>query len=410
MPSGRGVVVLVAGLAMWAASRLIGSPGLAVVGVGLAALPFSAALFAKWGRQRLVVRRHLSDVRVAPGTRVTVEIEVENRAPASTSFLLLEDRLPSALGRPARLVLSGLPARRAQKVSYTLLPQSRGRYKLGPLSVDISDPFALTSLRLRFDDRDELLVTPEIEDLMSSPSSPFGSNVGNSRAKHLFRTGEEFFTMRGYQEGDDLRRLHWPSVARTGELMIRQDESSRRSTALVFFDNRGATLGENHGLAFERAVSCAASVGVLLARGGFSIRFATAEAPAAPVTEESFLDALTGIGHSQVRSIGPTLSRLRAGSGADTTFVVVAAPPLPQELSSLIRTGTAFGPRLAVLVYPLDPETLPPERQTQLKGRAAQARHSLTRAGWDVVVLPPSARLRDLWHSATRERPLASSV
>ena len=36
--------------------------------------------------------------------------------------------------------------------------------------------------------------------------------------------------MRGYQEGDDLRRIHWPSVARTGELMIRQDESSKRAS------------------------------------------------------------------------------------------------------------------------------------------------------------------------------------
>ncbi len=410
MPSGRGVVVLVAGLSIWAAARLIGSPGLAVVGVGLAVLPFSAALFARWGRQRLAVRRHLSEVRVPPGARVTVEVEVENLSPAAASFLLVEDRLPPALGRPARLVLAGLPGRRTQRARYTLLPQSRGRYVLGPLSVDVTDPFALTRLRLEFDDRDQLIVTPEIEDLASTPSSPFGSNVGNSRAKHLFRTGEEFYTMRAYQEGDDLRRLHWPSVARTGELMIRQDESSRRSSALVFLDNRQGAIGQTHGAAFERAVSCAASVGALLVHGGFSLRLATADAPAAAVNEEGFLDALTGIAHSPARSIGPALSRLRTGSGADTTFVMVAAPPPPTELSSLIRTGTAFGPKLAILVYPVDPDGLPPDRQSQLEGRAAQGRLSLTRAGWDVLVLAPSARLRDLWHTTTRERPLVSSV
>jgi uncharacterized protein (DUF58 family) len=409
MASGRGVAVIAAGLAMWLAGRLLGSSGLGVVGVGLAALPFASALFARWGRQRIAVSRRLSEVRVQPGMRVRVDVEVENRSHAPTSFLLVEDRLPSALGRSARLVLSGLPGRGRQRVWYTILPQARGRYVLGPTTLDVSDPFALTRLRLEFDERDELLVTPEIEDLTGSPSSPFGSSIGNSRAKQLFRTGEEFFTMRVYQEGDDLRRIHWPSVARTRQLMIRQDESSRRSSAVVFLDNRESAIGQTHGPAFERAVSCAASLGVLAARNGFTLRLATADTSPAPLTEETLLDALAGISHVQARSIGPALSHLRAGSSAETTLIAVSAPLLSEELTSLIRTGTAFGPKLAVLVYPADPGSLPPERQAQLEGRASQARLNLSRAGWDVLVLAPSGRLRDVWHAA-RDRALAFSV
>ena len=128
--------------------------------------------------------------------------------------------------------------------------------------------------------------------------------------------------MRQYQEGDDLRRIHWPSVARTGELMIRQDESSRRASGLVFLDNRGHALGQAHTQAFERAVSVAASLGVLLARGGFSLRLATAERPPAPVSEERFLDALAGVGHAAARSVGPSLAHLRAAASGDTSLVV----------------------------------------------------------------------------------------
>ena len=164
-PSGRGAALFFSGLTMWLVARIIGSPGLEVVGLGLAALPGIAALFVRWGRQRIAIRRRLSDVRVAPGTRVTVHIEVENRSPASTSFLMLEDRLPSTLGRSARLVVAGIPGHRSQQISYTVLPQSRGRYQLGPLLVDVSDPFALIRQRLEFDEREELIVTPEIEDL-----------------------------------------------------------------------------------------------------------------------------------------------------------------------------------------------------------------------------------------------------
>ena len=147
-------------------------------------------------------------MRVAPGTRVTVQIDVENRSVAATSFLMLEDRLPSVLGRPARMVVSGIPAHGSQQVSYTVLPQTRGRYQLGPLSVDVSDPFALVRQRLEFDEREELIVTPEIEDLSSAPNAAFGANVGTSRTRNLFRTGEEYYTMRQYHEGDDLRRIH----------------------------------------------------------------------------------------------------------------------------------------------------------------------------------------------------------
>jgi uncharacterized protein (DUF58 family) len=407
-PSGRGAAVLFAGFAMWLAARIIGSPGLEVIGIGLVSLPIIAALFVRRSQQRIGIRRSLSDVRVTPGTRVDVQIDVENRAPTPTSFLMLEDHLPSALGRPARLVVSGIHGRGTQRVSYTVLPQVRGRYQLGPLVVDVSDPFALIRQHLEFDEREELLVTPEIEDLSTAPDVALGPSVGASRTRNLFRSGEDYYTMRQYQEGDDLRRIHWPSVARTGSLMIRQDESSRRASGFLFLDTREGSLGKSRGPAFERAVSVAATLGSMLARGGFSLRLATADTQPVALSEDRFLEALASIMHSHARSLGSSLANLRAHASGDATFIFVGAPPLPGETNSVIRSGGAFGPKLAVFVYPVDPNTLPPERQAQLEGRATQARLALTRAGWDCIVLAPSMRLKDRWHTP-RERLLVHS-
>jgi uncharacterized protein (DUF58 family) len=409
MLTARGVAVFLAGLAMWIAARTLGSPGLEVIAIGLVALPFLAAVFARRGRQRIAIHRRLSDARVGPGTRVSVEIDVENRSGSPTSFMLLEDRLPSALGRPARLVVSGIRGRSSQRVVYTVLPQTRGRYRLGPLMIDLTDAFALTRQRMEFQEREDLLVTPEVEDLLSAPDPSSGPSFGATRAKQLFRTGEEYYTMRQYQVGDDLRRIHWASVARTGDLMIRQDESSRRASGLVFLDTRATTLGQTHSPAFERAVSVAASLGVLLARRGFLLRLATAETPPAAVTEDRFLDALAAISHSPARSIAPALAHLRTGASGDTSLVFVSGPPASAELGPLIRGAAGFGAKLAVLVYPVDPAGLPPERQAHLEGRATQARLALTRAGWDCLVLPPSMKLVERWH-APRERTLAPSV
>jgi len=409
MPTGRGVAVFLASLGMWVAARLVGSPGMEVVAIGVAALPFVAGGVVRWSHPRFVIRRRLSDIRVDPGTRVTVELDVENRTSTPTSFLLVQDQLPASLGRPARMVMTGIGPHKTHTGRYTVLPQTRGRFRIGPLSIDATDPFALTRKRLQFDDRDELIVTPTVEDLRIPTEAATGRGFGNSRAMHLFRSGQEYYTMREYVTGDDLRRIHWPSVARTGELMIRQDESSRRASGMLFLDTRSGSLGKEGTPGFEKGVSVAASVGVLLVREGFSLKMATSSIAPHPVAEDTFLDELSAISDAQVRSIGPALANLRAGAAADASLVFVSSPPEGAELAGVIRAGQGFGPRLAVLVYPHEPSSLPPRRQAEQEGSATHARLALIRAGWDVIVLPPSMPLRDRWHTPSEHR-LARTV
>ena len=409
MLATRGVTVALAGLAMWFAARLLGSPGLEVVAIGIAILPFLSALSLRLKRSDLDVRRRVSETRVVPGTRVTVTLEIRNRGTSRTPLLLLEDALPPALGRPARLVVTGIGGRASQTLTYPLVPQSRGRFSLGPLRIDVSDPYALGRNRLRIDQRDEFLVTPEIEDLTTPHDPSTGAGFGAARARQLLRSGEEYYTMRAFQEGDDLRLIHWPSVARTGELMIRQNEASRRASGVIFIDTREGAIGRAHEPAFERAVSCAASVGMLLARNGFALRLATADTPVSTLADERFLDALAGLGHGPAPSLSTALTHLRSAASPEASLVFVAAPPNERELPSLARAGSGFGPKLAVLVHPVDPLAVPPARRSQLEGRATQATLVLARAGWDCIVLSPNQKLVERWH-VPRQRRLASNA
>jgi uncharacterized protein (DUF58 family) len=409
MLTPRGISVAVAGVVMWLAARFLGSAGLETIGIGLACLPLIAGLFLRWGARRVVVARHLSEPRVAPGTRVTVRLDVTIGGATTSSFLLLEDRLPPALGRPARLVVTGVGPRGTHHVTYTIVPQTRGRYGIGPLAIDRTDAFGLTRRRVLLEGRDELLVTPEVEDLRVPSEAASMTNIGSARSRQLLRSGEEYYTMRGYQEGDDLRRIHWPSVARTGALMIRQDEASRRAGGLIYLDSRESMLGPARGPAFERAVSCAASVGALFARNGFLLQLGADEIPIGPVTEEGFLDALTGLNHGRGRTLARATTALRRAGSPDTSLVFVGAPPPPQELVPLVRAGAAFGPRLAILVHPLEVGTAPPERRASLESRATQAHLTLVRAGWDCLVLSPSMRLRERWHTPRAQRRASSA-
>jgi uncharacterized protein (DUF58 family) len=257
--------------------------------------------------------------------------------------------------------------------------------------------------------RNDLIVYPMVEELDRWALGMHGAGAGESTVRQLFRSAAEFYTMREYVTGDDLRRIHWPSVARTGHLMIRQDETTRRSIATVFLDNRSAALGASGSPAFERAVSVTATLGRVLIQAGFAVHFATVDAPAALVSEGALLETLAGAGPVRVRGTGEVLTALRETARGDTSLVFVSSPPMAGEISALIRAGTAFGRKVAVFVYPADPSTLPPGQAAELEGRAAAARGSLQHAGWEVYVLSPDGRLADVWRPSRQPRRLKAA-
>ena len=77
--------------------------------------------------------------------------------------------------------------------------------------------------------------------------------------------------------------------------------------------------------------------------------------------------------HERARSTAEVLSALRETSRGDTSLVLVTSPPLPGEVAALVRVGNAFGRKLAVFVYPVDPASVPPD--------AAAANAALAAAG-----------------------------
>jgi hypothetical protein len=255
-------------------------------------------------------------------------------------------------------------------------------------------------------ERNELLVAPVVEELEGLPPALFGSGRGESHSRQVFRTGDELYAMRKYQTGDDLRRIHWPSVARTGELMIRQDEVARRASAILLVDSRNSLLGKAHTPAFEKAVSAAASVGRLLLERGFLLRLATPGEGLVVIDEARLMERLALIADSGSQSLRD--DQVRAAADPGTTLVVVGGVPWESGIAQLTRTGSGFGRRVAVLVHPADRSHLAVEEWRALEDRASAARLSLTRAGWDVSAVQPSGSLREIWRRA--RKPLAHSA
>src|SRR5207237_1463655 len=124
--------------------------------------------------------------------------------------------------------------------------------------LQLSDPFRLASLWLTGAPATRLVVYPRIDKVPAPPHTQGDDpRAGADHRSFLSRTGEDFYALRAYQVGDDLRRVHWPSTARLDELMIRQNEMPWQARVTVLLDVRRRA---HRGQSLEQGGSAAASV------------------------------------------------------------------------------------------------------------------------------------------------------
>lgn len=400
----RAASFVVAAIALWIAGAVTASGSLQVMAGALLTLPAVAAVATRRRRRslRLEMRRASSTTRAAPGEVVQVAVEIHNPSTRATPLLLVEDQLPASLGGPRRMVVDGVPAGARVRAGYRLTPTARGRFPLGPLRIEVPGPFGLSRIVRRFDARETLVVVPAVEDLTAADASAGATTGGTSLLRRVRRGADEFASMRAYQEGDDLRRIHWPSVARRGELMIRQDESSTRSRCVLFADTRSRAAGRTGERDFESLVSAVASVGAHFARAGFHLRAATTSLAPRVLDEHGLLDLLAGV-ESDGATLSTALGNLRSAAAADTVLVAVLAVPDATDLVALTRLGVQFGPRVAVLI---DREGR--SHPAPAADRANAAVRTLVRAGWEVVLLGRDQGLGDAWRARVRRGRFAA--
>jgi uncharacterized protein (DUF58 family) len=268
---------------------LFGIYELYMAGAGGLALVVGALVVVRLTARRLDVSRTLHPPRVHAGTPSRVELRVRNRGAQRTPLLSLRD--PVGRGRSARVLLAPLGRDQLARASYRLPTERRGVLSVGPLTVEISDPFGLASQSTLAAPVTELTVWPALDEIGPLPHTqgddPHG---GADHPNALSPGGEDFYALRQYSVGDDLRRVHWRTTAHLDDLMVRQDERPWQGRATVLLDTRRAA---HTPVGFERAVSAATSIIVACWHHRFLVRLVDtaggtpASAPAPPTWRPS---------------------------------------------------------------------------------------------------------------------------
>ncbi|MEV7802505.1 DUF58 domain-containing protein [Microbispora sp. NPDC088329] len=404
----RGRSFLASGVAALLCALVLGEQDLLRVAVLIIAMPLLASLVVARTRYRLACARRLGPARVQAGEESTVTLRLENVTRLPTGLLLVEDTLQYALGTRPRFVLDRMEPRGIREIDYKVSSDLRGRFPIGPLSVRIADPFGLVELARSFTITDTLVVTPEVVPLPPVRLSGEYSGGGDSSTRSVAAAGDDDVAPREYRQGDDLRRVHWRSTARHGELMVRREEQEWQSRGALLLDTRRhAHRGEGPRSSFEVAVSAAASIGIHLSAEGLALRLVTDQG-ARHVVETgqswSLLDTLAVIRQSTARSLEHGVGALRQGAGEGLIVAVLGALD-PEEARTLAQLRHPGVTAVAVL---LDLASWDGASWDAVAAENARtARSVLTGAGWRVLDLPAGASLAGVWPQAGNNRSAA---
>ncbi len=150
----------------------------------------------------------------------------------------------------------------------------RGVIRVGPVTSVRADPIGLLKREVAWAEVNELFVHP-VTTPMPSTSAGFIKDLEGNPSAEIVDSDISFHAIRQYVLGDQRRNIHWKSTAKTGQLMVRQYEETRRSRlAIVLSLDETEYANEDE---FELAVSAAGSLGVRALRDGRDLAVVASE-------------------------------------------------------------------------------------------------------------------------------------
>lgn len=303
------------------------------------------------GRRALPLTGERSEVRARAREGEVLGIDLTLHAKRRLSTIVLEEELPERLNTTVQLPLATLHAGEDIQHSYRLFCKRRGVYKLGPLVVRWGDPIGLTQREQVLVPEFELLVHPSIEHVSSRPlTRHFEDPPIRPPFSKPWPSGLEFYGMRDYQPGDDLRRIVWRAFARTGKLLVREAEQGITDQITIIFDTHRATHSrEETSESFEAGVRAAASLATRHLHEGYTVTVETNEKPLThtkmrgEAAQMQVLDAFARLEMSK-KSLDDALTRILANNKRDAHTILVT-PRLTREtavrLQFLLRKGVS---------------------------------------------------------------------
>jgi uncharacterized protein (DUF58 family) len=341
MPTFRGWAATGAAFALFVLWLGFGEDLLLALSIFLLAAVIGGTAYVRLSAPKLNLGRSINPVQLHDGERALVDLSLTSKR--KVFRVRVEDRV-HGLGS-ATFVADRVAVGDAMAGRYEVLCRPRGVYRVGPSLVSVADPLGFSEATTTAGTIDRLVVYPKVEELQGVPTGRGQDQTINTSRASLWHTGgEDFFTLREYQQGDDLRKVHWPSSARRDELMIKQLEMPWQSRAFVVLDPRV----EPHRTAqsFEQAVKGAASVLRHLYRSGYTPTIWAGTGNGTIVGNgEAYrvaMEELATVGPKTGADLRGLVSRLRRSGMAGGVLVMVTGDADEADVAAVKLLGQDF--------------------------------------------------------------------
>jgi uncharacterized protein (DUF58 family) len=384
----RGRWILALGGGIYLVAWAFGSTPLYPVALGLVLAVAAAALWVRVLNKPMRLLRSLGRGDRIDGDDVPVQLELETEGMVPAGSLVVRERV-ARLGERETLI-----SRRHGRLRgrYTLRNVPRGRYPIEETHVIVEDPFGLERVEVQLPGGASILVYPRLTDV-DRLFSEAGARTPEGRRLLLQRpSGFDLHSVRDYEQGESLRRVHWPSTAKRGHLMVKELEDAPRDESAVLLDaDAGAVVGRAPDSTFELAVQAAGSI--LKAHASRGRRAALLVNSARPVYQR--VHSFDGDWHRALELLAavepdghmPAASLLTDEGGAASRaleLTVVTSALTPRLAERLAHRSLARHP--VSIVY-VDGASFAPEARERTSPEAAAQLLRLQRAGIPVVVL-----------------------
>ena len=260
-------------LLVLAAAFNTGENLLYLVAAGVLSFLVSALVLSSIPIRRLKVSRDVpaSVYRLDP---FTVRVRIENQRRFIPSVSLRIEDVTNRTG--GRAYVAKIPPGCTATVRLDEVLPKRGLHSIPALAISSGFPLGLFRRRRTFTDSVTVVVYPRVVSLHRSVIDQVDES--GSTPRPLDMHGDEFFGLREYVPGDDVRYICWRVSARVGELMVRQLEPSMARTVVIVFDTRGVPDTEELEEQFEEAVDLVASLAMTFLDRQYAVSVMTPDA------------------------------------------------------------------------------------------------------------------------------------
>lgn len=338
-------VLMALAVGFWVLGQIAGWSEFTIAAVVIAIAVALCALFLI-GRTAYDVALDLARTRVVVGERAVGALTLANRG--TRAILPSRVVLPVGSGRGEFGIQRLAPGEEAEEL-FAIPTQKRGVVKVGPVSVVRGDPLGLFERAHRRDDPVDLFVHPRTV-LFDGQSLGYLRDLEGLPAADLSRDDVSFHALLEYQPGDDLRHVHWRSTARTGTMMVRQYEETRRSHFVIGLSRSLADYATEDD--FELGVSAAGSIGLRALRDSqrVDMRVQGRELPAG--TGKQLLDSLSAVENSKPKEggIAELAGVVSATMPLASVVVLVCGARVKSDDLRLACARLPFGARALVVV------------------------------------------------------------